>query len=148
MICFLYHSNSYSYFYVCSANEYRGHPVQADVIQKLRKVYGPQALFFWDETDGHHVGILWRPRFTREKPFTVMDCRYRTAFTHKKKNHKKRKADDDDDESDESESDDHYDDNMQVDGEGEVTTQPHVHEIIEHILMTSKGLLQRKEVDL
>lgn len=133
---------------VYSANECRGHPVQAEIVQKLRHVFGPQALFFWDETDGAKVGILWRPRFTRPRPFAVMDCRYRTLLTKKsKKQNRKRKASDSDEESDTSNDDDDEDDNAGDNGmtedAGDALMQPHFEEIIEHVLVVAKGLLQR-----
>lgn len=127
------------------ANECRGHPVQAEVVQKLRQVFGPQALFFWDETDGAKVGVLWRPRFTRPRPFAVMDCRYRTLKTKAKKSkrqNRKRKAGDDSDEESSDDSDDDGDNGVTEEG-GEVMMQPHFDEIVEHMLVVTKGLLQR-----
>lgn len=126
---------------VYSANECRGHPVQAEVVQKLRDVFGPQALFFWDETDGAKVGILWRPRFTRPRPFAVMDCRYRTPLSKKtKKQSRKRKATaaDSDEESDASDADTGASEEA-----GDVLMQPHFDEIVEHVLVVARGLLQR-----
>ena len=129
---------------VYSANECRGHPVQAEVVQKLRDVFGPQALFFWDETDGAKVGILWRPRFTRPRPFAVMDCRYRTPLSKKtKKQNRKRKATAADSDEESDASDDDAGDNGTTEEAGDVLMQPHFDEIVEHVLVVAKGLLQR-----
>eukprot|EP01033_Poteriospumella_lacustris_P005404 gene5401-3849_t len=129
---------------VVIANECRGHPVQAEVVQKLRDVFGPQALFFWDETDGAKVGILWRPRFTRPRPFAVMDCRYRTPLSKKtKKQNRKRKATAADSDEESDASDDDAGDNGTTEEAGDVLMQPHFDEIVEHVLVVAKGLLQR-----
>jgi hypothetical protein len=63
--------------------EYRGNPIQANIIRKLRKLFHHYALFFWDDSDGQYLGILWRPRFFTTKEFTVTESRYRTPHTNK-----------------------------------------------------------------
>ncbi len=139
-----------------SANECRGHPVQAEVVDKLRKLFGSQALFFWDETNGDQVGVLWRPSFTRESPFAVMDCRYRSVFQQPRKadtktHRKKRKATTHKDSDEENDSDDSDADSgdgqmtlLLVDEKGENVTRPNYEEIVQHMLVVSNGLLQRK----
>lgn len=136
--------------------------MQGDVVQRLRSLFHAFALFFWDETDGAQIGVLWRPTFSQNRDFSVMDCRYRTfaAITsnggakkqQQKKNQKngkskrKRQGEDEDSISDDDHSEDGSEDEEENDGKEQVVvsdeTKPHYDEILQHMIVVSKGLLR------
>lgn len=61
-----------------SEAECTAHPLQEQLVQKLRVHFGDTALFFWDARSGRHLGVLWRPVTRNPAPFAVLTSKLRT----------------------------------------------------------------------
>ena len=67
---------SISNLVVCEA-ECAAHPIQEDLVSKLRRAFGSSALFFWNSSSGREIGLIWRPRLLQPSSFAVLACKDR-----------------------------------------------------------------------
>jgi hypothetical protein len=62
-----------------SESESAEHPVQEDLVCRLRAAFKREALFFWNARSGREVGVLWRPQLSQPSPFSILTSRNRTV---------------------------------------------------------------------
>ena len=63
---------------VNSEAECTAHPLQEEVVNKLRSAFGDTALFFWNARSARHLGVLWRPLTHKPSTFGVLTSKHRT----------------------------------------------------------------------
>ncbi len=56
-------------------------PIQAETFEKLRIFVEPMAVLFWDEYRGDRIGLVWRPKMFLSNTFTVLQSRFKLAFS-------------------------------------------------------------------
>ncbi len=50
------------------------HPIQEEVVERLRTQFGDIALFFWNGLDGQEIGLIWRPKKFLLEKFAILNC--------------------------------------------------------------------------
>jgi hypothetical protein len=60
-------------------------PVQSKIFDKLRLAFAEEAVLFWDETQGHELGILLKPSFKSEQEFSVLNSKLRSILNEENK---------------------------------------------------------------
>jgi len=55
------------------------HPIQEELVRRLRATFGSEALFFWNALSGKEIGVVWRPRVLQPSSFAVLACKGRAV---------------------------------------------------------------------
>jgi U3 small nucleolar RNA-associated protein 22 len=55
-------------------------PVQAEVVESLRRGFGDVALFFWNAQHGVEVGVMWKPAAFLTKKFSILEARNKMSM--------------------------------------------------------------------
>ena len=52
-------------------------PIQYEIFHKIQSTYGHLALFFWNESKGDKIYLVWRPKVTMVERFSVVNTQHR-----------------------------------------------------------------------